>query len=161
MFVDFIRNHYRNQLGNACKKQAGVQCFFVLCFASCQAKTILEVVNGFFYIPPDFISRIPFGCPPDGSRISTEVLLRVNVDHSSARRGCARMVTVTDTMGFFCNFIPFPFHFRTDKFHGWKPTAQMGFTAFLFHGKGRVFRATGDTLRINGIIDLLNFKLVF
>lgn len=31
--------------------------------------------------------------------------------------------------------VPLPFHFGTDKFHGWKITAQMGFTSFPLYGE--------------------------
>lgn len=113
-FMQLVGYHYGNKLGDSGKKQISVQCFFVLCFTSRHTKTVLEVVDGFFYIYSDFISGISF-----------------------------------------------PLHFGTDKFHGWESATQMGFTAFTFHGKGKVFRTTGDAIRINAIIASLNFELVF
>lgn len=161
MFMQLVGYHYGNKLGDSGKKQVSVQCFFVLCFTSCHTKTVLEVVDGLFHIYPDFISGIPFLCSTGCSWISTEILLGIDIYHSSAERGRAWIVTVADTMGFLCSLIPFPLHFGTDKFHGWKSAAQMGFTAFPFHGKGNIFRTTGDAICIHGIIVSLNVKLVF
>jgi hypothetical protein len=123
MFMYLIGYHYRNKLGDSGKKQVSVQCFFVLCFTSCHTKTILEVVDGFFYIYSDLISEIPFFCSTDCSGISAEILFGINVYHPSTGRCRARIVTVADTMGFFCHLILFPFHFGTDKFHGWETAA--------------------------------------
>ncbi|ENZ17426.1 hypothetical protein HMPREF1090_01726 [[Clostridium] clostridioforme 90A8] len=37
-----------------------MECFLILCLTSCYAEAVLEVVDGFFYIYPDFISAVPF-----------------------------------------------------------------------------------------------------
>lgn len=123
MFMDFIRDHYGNQLGNSGKKQIRVECFLILCFTPGNTKAVLKVLNGFFYIYPGFICGVPFRCAADSPRISTEVLFRTDVNHSSAGRCCTGVVTMAYAFGFLCNAVPFPFHFGTDKFHGWKPAA--------------------------------------
>ena len=121
--MNFIRNHYRNQLGNSGKKQISVKSLFVLCFTSGNTKTVFEMIDGFFNIYTYFISGSPVISATDTSRISTKILFRIDVNHPSAERGCTWIITVTDTLGFLGNIVPFPFHFRTDKFHGWKSAA--------------------------------------
>ena len=45
--------------------------FLILGFAPGNAETILEMMDGFFYIHPYFVGGIPFLCAADGSGIST------------------------------------------------------------------------------------------
>lgn len=135
--------------------------YSVLCFSSCHTKTVLEIVDGFFHLYSDFINGISFFCFTGCFWISTKILLKINVYHPSAGRCRAWIVAMADTMGFLYKLILFLLHFGTNKFRDWKSTAQMRFTAFPFHGKEKVFRATGNTIRINGIIASLNYKFVF
>lgn len=100
-----------------------MKCFFVLCFSPSNAKAVFKVVNGFFYICLDFICGVPFRCATDSPRISTEVLLRIDVNHSPTGRCCTRVVTMTYAFCFLCNAVPSPFHFGADKLHGRKSVA--------------------------------------
>ena len=120
MLMDFIRNHYGNQLGNSGKQQVGMKCFLILCFSPGNTKTVLKVVNGFFYIHTDFIGGNPLLCTTDSSKISTEVLLWIEVDHSSTGRRSTWMVTMADMFCFLCDAVLFPLHFGTDELHGWE-----------------------------------------
>ena len=97
MLMDLIRNHYGNQLGNPGKQQVCMKCLLILCFSPGNTKTVLKVVNGFFHIHTDLIGGIPLLCTTDSSGISTEVLLWIDVDHSSAGRRSAWMVTMAYT----------------------------------------------------------------
>ena len=123
MLVQFVSHHYSNKLGNPGEKQVGMKRFLILGLATGNTKTVLEMVDGFFNIYPDFIGGIPFPGAADYSRISAEVLFRINVDHPSTGRCRTRSVTMAHAFGFLCDAVPFPFHFGTDKFHGWKPAA--------------------------------------
>ena len=96
--------------------------FFILCLTPRNTETVFEVVNGFFYIHTDFVGGIPFIRAADSYRVSTEVLFRINVDHSSAG-GCTGILTMADTFRFFCCFVIFPFHLGTNKLHGRKAAA--------------------------------------
>lgn len=135
MLVQFVSHYYSNKLGNPGEKQVGMKRFLILSFTTGNTKAVFEVIDGFFNIYSDFIGGIPFLGAADCSRISAEVLFRINVDHPSTGRCCTRSITMTYTFGFVCDAVPFPFHFGADKFHGWKTTAQMRFTSFPFHGK--------------------------
>ena len=153
MFMDFICNDYTNKLGDPCKQQVGMECFFILCPAAGNTETVLKVVDGFFNIYTYFVSVVPFFCPADCSGVSTEILFRINVYHSSTGRSRTRVITVADTFGFLSCFVVFPFHFWADKFHGWKPAAQMGVTAFPFHKQGRIMGTAGNAFPINNIVN--------
>ena len=133
MLVNFISNQHCNKLRNPGKYQIGVQSFFVLGFTPCNAKAVLEVVDGFLHIHTYLVSGVPFFGATDCSRVSAEILFRIHVDHSTTGRRCTGIVAVADTFGFFGCFVVFPFHFRADKLHGGNPAAQVRFAAFPFH----------------------------
>ena len=61
-----------------------MECFLILCLTSCYAEAVIEVVDGFFYIYPDFISAVPFFGASGRSGIGTEILFRAKVNHPSA-----------------------------------------------------------------------------
>lgn len=69
--MDFISNHHGNQLSNSGKQQVGMQSLSVLGFTSGNTEDILEMIDGFFNIYPDFIGRIPFICTAKCTGIST------------------------------------------------------------------------------------------
>ena len=125
MFVNFISNQHCNKLRNPGKYQIGVQSFFVLGFTPCNAKAVLEVVDGFLHIYTYFIGGIPFLCTTDCSGICTKILLWIYVNHPSTGRCCAGIITMAYTSGFPFHVVPLPFHFGTDKFHGGKSTSQV------------------------------------
>lgn len=58
--MDFVSYQHCNKPCDSGKQQAGVQSLFVLGFTSCNTKTVLEVVDGFFNGHSDFIGGIPF-----------------------------------------------------------------------------------------------------
>ena len=58
MLVQFVCNHYRNELGNPGKKQVGMKRFLILGFTSGNTKTVFEMVDGFLNIPSDFVGGI-------------------------------------------------------------------------------------------------------
>ena len=88
MLVQFVSHHYSNKLGNPGENQVGMKRFFILSFTTGNTKAVFEVINGFFNIYSDFIGGIPFLGAADCSRISAEVLFRINVDHPSTGRCC-------------------------------------------------------------------------
>lgn len=135
--------------------------FFVLCLTTCNTKTVFEVVNGFFYIYTYFVSGISFFRITNTSWVSTKIFFRVDVDHSSAGRSCAWVITMAYTLGFLSSTVPFPFHFRTDEFHSGKSATQMRFASFTLHWKRWIMWTTGNTFVIDSIINPFNFQLVF
>lgn len=124
-------------------------------------KAVLQMVNGFFNIDPDFVCGIPFLCPADCSRVSTEVLFRININHSSTGRGCAWVAAEADTARFLGCAVSHPFHFGADEFHGWEPAAQMGPASLAFHWHGRNVWTAGDSFCIYGVINSFQFELIF
>ncbi len=133
MLAQFVSRHYSDKLGNPSEKQVGMKRLLILGFTAGNTKTVFEVVDGFLNIHSDFVGGIPLGRTADRTRIGAQVLFRINVDHSSTGRCCTRRATMTYTFCFLCDAVPFPFHFGTDKFHGWKAAAQMRFASFPFH----------------------------
>lgn len=123
MLMDFICNHYGNQLGNSGKQQVCMESLFIVGFAPGNTETILEMADRFFHIHPHFIDGIPFRRVTDCSGISTEVLCRIDINHSSAGRSRTWVITMTHSFCFLCDAVPFPFHFGADKFHGREPAA--------------------------------------
>ena len=121
--MDFVCIHYGNKLGNSSKQQISMESFFILRPTSCNTKTVFEVVDSFFNIYPYFIGTVQFFCTADCSGVSEEILFRINVNHSSAGGRCAGAAAVADTFGFLCCFVVLPFHFGTDKLHGWNSTS--------------------------------------
>ena len=146
--MDFIRNHYGNQLGNPGKKQVCMKRFFILRFTPGNTEAVLEMVDGFFHISPELIGGIPSGRTAECTRIGAQVFLGINIKHPAAGGFRTGIFTVADAFAFTGCFIIFPFHFRAYKLHGWQPAAEMGFASFPFHWKGWVFGAAGDAVLI-------------
>ena len=157
MHVQFVSHHYSDKLGNPGEKQVGMKRFLILSFTAGNTKTVFEVVDGFLNIHSDFVGGIPFPGTTDCSGISAKVLFRINVDHSSTGRCRTRSITMAYTFCFLCDAVPFPFHFGTDKFHGWKDAAQMRSATFPFHWKGSVMRIIGNAVIIYGVINSFDF----
>ncbi len=153
MPVQFVSHYYSNKLGNPGEKQVGMKRFLIPGFTTGNTKTVFEVVDGFFNIYSDFVGGIPFPGATDGSGISAKVLFRINVDHPSAGRSGAWMITVAYAFGFLCGAVPFPIHFGAYEFHGRKPAAQMGSASLTLHGKGGVMRTAGNAVIIYGILE--------
>ena len=59
------------------------------------AETIFEMVDCLFNIYTELVSIPPFLLAAFYPRIGTKVLFRINVDHSSAGRGCTWILTMT------------------------------------------------------------------
>lgn len=79
------------------------------------------------------IGTVPFLGASGSSGIGTEILLRLDVNHS-ATGGCGTGIfTMADSFGAAYVFAVSPFHFWAYKFHSRKTAAQMGFTPLLFH----------------------------
>ena len=155
MLMYFVSGYYRDQLCDPRKEQVGMQGFLILCPLPRNAETAFELVDVFFNVPPDLISIYPFGCTSQDTRVSAEILFGIKVEHSSTGRVCTGVFTVADTFGFTGGFVILPLHFRTNKFHGRKTAAQMGFASLPFHGKGRVFGTAWDPVFIKGAVRFL------
>lgn len=93
---------------------------FVLCFTVSNAETIFEMIDRFFNIYTDFVSFFPFLRSPFYAGISTEIFLRIDIDHSSAGRSGTWIVTVAYPAFRLVGRVVFPFHFGTYKFHSRK-----------------------------------------
>ena len=148
MLVQFVSNHYRNELGNSGEKQVGMKRFLILRFTPGDTKTVLEMIDCFFNIYPDFVGGIPFIRTADGAGIGTQVFFRIKINHPAAGRFRARIIAMADTLTFSSFLIIYPFHFGAYELHGRESAAQMGFTSFPFHRKGRIFRAAGNAIFI-------------
>ncbi len=161
MLVQFVSDHYSDELGNSGEKQVGMKRFLILRFTPGNTKTVFEMVDRFLNIYSDFIGGIPFICTADCTRIDTKILLRINVDHSSTGRSGTWMITVAYAFRFLCGAVPFPFHFGAYEFHSRKPAAQMGFASLALHGKGGIMGTAGNAVIIDSVIDSFEFQFVF
>ena len=161
MHVQLVSHHYSDKLGNPGEKQVGMKRLLILGFTTGNTKTVFEVVDGFFNIYSDFAGGIPFPGATDCPGISAEVLFRINVDHPSTGRCRTRSITMAYAFCFLCDAVPFPFHFGTDKFHGWKAAAQMGSAPFPFHWEGSVMRTAGNAVIIYSVIDSFEPEFIF
>ena len=81
--IDFVCENNSNELCDTGKNQISMKCFFVLGSASCKAKVIFDVIDIPFNNGSDFISIIPFICSTNGAGLSTQILFRININHSS------------------------------------------------------------------------------
>ena len=119
MLMDLVSNHHSDQLGNTGEKKVCVKRFLILSSSTGNTETVFEMVDRFLDIDSDFVGFIPFFRTAFNTRIRTEIFLRIDVDHPSAGRSRAGVVTVADTaFGFICRIV-FPFHFGAYKLHGW------------------------------------------
>ena len=110
------------------------------------------MVNGFFYIYANLISRNPVLCSTGSTGIGTKILFRINIEHPPAGGIRAGIFTVADTLRLFGRLVILPFHLGTDKLHRGKPATQMGSAPFPSHRKGRIFRTAWDAVFIQGAI---------
>ncbi len=94
--MDFIRNHYGNQLGNPGKKQVCMKRFFILRFTPGNTEAVLEMVDGFFHISPELIGGIPSGRTAECTRIGAQVFLGINIKHPAAGGFRTGIFTVAD-----------------------------------------------------------------
>ena len=77
MLVQFVSSHYRNKLGNSGEKQVGMKRFLILRFTPGDTKTVLDMIDCFFTIYPEFVGGIPFIRTADGAWYGTKVLFRI------------------------------------------------------------------------------------
>ena len=119
MLMDFIGNYYCNKLSDSSKQEICMKSFLILGFTSSQTKAVFEMIDGLFNVHSDFVGFIPFNRTTLYSRICTKIFFGINVNHSSTGGSCAWNFAVTYTSLSFGFTIIFPFHFRTDEFHGW------------------------------------------
>ena len=148
MLVQFVSDHYCNELGNSRKKQVGMKRFLILGFTPGNTKAVFEMVDGFLNSCSDFVSRIPFVRTADRTRVGTQMFLWIDINHPTAGRWGTRVFTMTDTLVLTSFFIMYPFHFGTYKLHSRKSAAQVGFASFPLHWQGRIFRTAGDAIFI-------------
>ena len=148
MLVQFVSNHYRNELGNSGEKQVGMKRFLILGFTPGNTKTVFEMVDGFLNISSDFVGGVPFIRTTDCTGIGTQVFLRIKIKHPAAGRFRTRIIAMADTPAFTSFLIIYPFHFGAYELHGRESAAQMGFTPFPFHRQGRIFGTAGNAIFI-------------
>ena len=118
MLMDLVSNHHSDQLSNSGEKKVCMKRFLILSSSTGNTETVFEMVDRFLDIDSDFVGFIPFFRTAFNTRIRTKIFFRIDVDHPSARRGRAGIVTVADTPFGFVGRIVFPFHFGAYKFHG-------------------------------------------
>ena len=118
MLMDLVSNHHSDQLSNTGEKKVCVKRFLILSSSTGNTETVFEMVDGFFNIDTNLVGFIPFFRTALDTRICAEIFLRIDVDHPSAGRSRAGVVTVADTAFGFIRRIVFPFHFGAYKFHG-------------------------------------------
>ena len=82
MMFDLIGEYNSNELCDTGKDQISMQCLLILGSSSCKTEIIFDVVDISFDNSPDFIGIIPFFGSTNRSGISTQILFRVDVDHS-------------------------------------------------------------------------------
>ncbi len=149
---NFISSQNCDQLGDPRQKQIRMECLFIPGFTPRNTEAVFEMVNGFFYIYANLISRNPVFCPTGSTGIGTKILFWINIEHPPAGGIRAGIFTVADTLRLFGRLVIFPFHLGTDKLHRGKPTTQMGSAPFPSHRKGRIFRTAWDAVFIQGAI---------
>ena len=148
MPVQFVSNHYRNELGNPGKKQVGMKRFLILGFTPGNTKTVFEMVDGFLNRYSDFVGGVPFIRTTDCTRVGTQIFLRIKIKHPAAGRFRTRIIAMADTPAFTSFLIISPFHFGAYELHGRESAAQMGFAPFPLHRQGRIFGTAGNAIFI-------------
>ena len=118
MLMDLVSDYHSDKLSDAGEKKVCMECFLILSFTSGSTKTIFKVIDRFFNVDSDFVGFIPFSRTAFDARICAEIFLWIDVNHPSAGRSRAGVVTVADAAFGFIRFIVFPFHFWAYKFHG-------------------------------------------
>ena len=148
MLVQFVSDHYCNELGNSRKKQVGMKRFLILGFTPGNTKTVFEMADGFLNISSDFVGGVPFIRTTDCTGIGTQVFLRIKIKHPAAGRFRTGIIAIADTPAFTSFLIIYPFHFGAYELHGRESAAQMGFTPFPLHRQGRIFGTAGNAIFI-------------
>ena len=148
MPVQFVSNHYRNELGNPGEKQVGMKRFLILGFTPGNTKTVFEMVDGFLNRYSDFVGGVPFIRTTDCTRVGTQIFLGIKIKHPAAGRFRTGIIAMADTLTFTSFLIVYPFHFGAYKLHGRESAAQMRSAPFPFHRQGRIFRTAGNAIFI-------------
>ena len=117
----------------------------VLCATSGQTETVFEVVDVTLNSGFDFISSIPFLRSAKCTGIGTKIFFRIKVNHSSAGRCGAGIITMADPCIFASVRIFLPFDFGTYKFVTCDAAFEFG-GAFVFHGKCFIMRTAGNAI---------------
>ena len=151
MLVQFVSNHYRNELGNSGEKQVGMKRFFILGFTPGNTKTVFEMIDGFLNISPDFVGGVPFIRTTDCTGVGTQVFLRIKIKHPAAGRLRTRIIAMADTLTFTSFLIIYPSHFGAYELHGRESAAQMGFTPFPLHWKCGIMRTARNPIFVEGV----------
>ena len=86
MLVQFVSSHYRNKLGNSGEKQVGMKRFLILRFTPGDTKTVLEMIDCFFNIYPDFVGGTAFIRTADGVGLGRQDCFRIKINHHAAGR---------------------------------------------------------------------------
>ena len=118
MLMDLVSNNHSDQMSNSGEKKVCMKRFLILSSSTGNTETVFEMVDRFLDIDSDFVGFILFFRTAFNTRIRTKIFFRIDVDHPSARRSRAGIVTVADTPFGFVGRIVFPFHFGAYKFHG-------------------------------------------
>ena len=111
MLVQFVSNHYRNELGNSGEKQVGMKRFLILGFTPGNTKTVFEMVDGFLNSYSDFVGGIPFIRTADRTRVGTQMFLWIEINHPAAGRCRTRVIAMADTLASyqFPYYVPISF----------------------------------------------------
>ena len=86
MVIDLICENNSNKLCDSGKDQISMQSLLILGSAFCKTEIVFDVVDISFDNSPDFIGVIPFLGTAYRSGISTKILFRIDVDHTSTFR---------------------------------------------------------------------------
>ena len=100
MPVQFVSNHYRNELGNPGEKQVGMKRFLILGFTPGNTKTVFEMVDGFLNRYSDFVGGVPFIRTTDCTRVGTQIFLGIKIKHPAAGRFRTGIIAMADTLTF-------------------------------------------------------------
>lgn len=150
MFMNFIRKKDADQLCDTSEYQIRMKCFFVLSATPGNTQIVLQVIDGLLYNRTYTIGVIPFRSTPDCSGHGTEILFRVDIDHTSAHGIRTGRSAMADPAVFSVRaFIPGCI--RTDELLTMDPIPEkIGAVSFFFHREVRMFGTAGDTIFIYG-----------
>lgn len=104
-----------------------------------------------------FVSIVPFFTSTDNTGISTEIPFRIDINHPPAFRRGAGVITITLPERPAGIRVIDPAHFRADKLKGRQSAPEIRSASFRLHGKRGIMRTAGNTVFINGIINI--FKM--
>jgi len=118
-----------------------------------EAQVFFDVIDIPLNDRSDVVSIVPFFCISQGTRVSSEVFFRIDIDHAPTFGGGAGILTLTFPVHLFGLFIIEPFGFRAYKFKCFDGSSH--FRTFRFHRKGIIVWTTRDSVFIDGIVNLL------